>query len=99
MLSKIATAVDNLGVKQKKTRLTLDAIFDPESDIGIKQAYRETVEFDYDEQKAKKHVDNLNEFLDSYIDEVGVDDFDTEFLDSLSELKLRIDDILDDHRD
>lgn len=94
MLSKIATAIDNIGIKEKATRKTLDKIFDPNNDLSIKQAYQETVEFDYDEIKAKRHIDNLNEFLDSHFENVEFSKFDDDFIKSLSQLKLRINRIL-----
>ena len=51
-LSKIATAVKNIGLQRDDAVESLDAVFDPETETGIRQAYEETVELGYDEKNA-----------------------------------------------
>ena len=69
-LSKIATAIDNLGVAQRSARRTLDRVFDANSSVGIREAYEETVGFGYVERQAGQHV----EFLAAFLDEVTQSD-------------------------
>ena len=89
-LSKIATAVDGLGIAQKTAFRALDKIFDPKQKIGIKEAYSETVEFEYGEKKAARYVLSLIEFIDA----VAVDDreseLDSEFSKSLQYLFVKL---------
>ena len=68
-LSKIATAVDTLGIAQRIAKASLDKVFDAQDEIGIREAYERTVEFEYDEKKASRRVQSLTEFLDAIIDE------------------------------
>src|SRR5690348_12197556 len=55
-LSKIATAVDTLGVAQRTAKRALDRVFDPRAKTSIKEAYEGTVQFEYDERKASRSV-------------------------------------------
>lgn len=94
MLSKIATAVSNIGLKHKVAKDALEKIFDPKSDMNIKRAYSSTVEFEYDEKKAKRYLDQLNQFFDDVIEDDGFDDLDEEFISELRALKEQINTIL-----
>ena len=50
-LSKIATAVDNVGVGLEDAEGTLKRVFDPAIELGIRKAYEDAVEFEYDERR------------------------------------------------
>ena len=79
-LSKIATAVDNLGIDQGIAQKALDKIFDAKNETGIRQAYENTVEFGYDEQEASRRVQSLTEFLAQIIEDGKANSLDKEFL-------------------
>ena len=70
-LSKIATALDNLDVKKGETKKILDQVFDPNNDLGIREAYEQSVAFEYEERKYFRYVDNIDEFLSEVIDEAN----------------------------
>lgn len=85
-LSKIATAVDNLGVAHKKAKKSLDRVFDPKDSLGIREAYKSTVEFVYEERQAGLYIDSLIYFLDEVIEEDQRHDLDDEIVEKLREL-------------
>jgi ParB family chromosome partitioning protein len=89
-LSKIATAIDGLGIAQRTARRALDKVFDPRERAGIREVYSTAVEFEYGEQRASKHVDSLAEFLDSVVEEGKSPNLDDEFVDKLRQLYGRL---------
>ena len=93
-LSKIATAVQGLGVAQRTAKRALDKIFDPNDRITIREAYAQTVEFEYDEKKAYRYISSLGEFLDEVQSEDRFDDLDEELVQELRSLRNKIEDIL-----
>lgn len=93
-LSKIATAVDNLGVAQRTAKRSLDKVFDAQDRTSIRQAYEDTVEFEYDEQKAARQIQSLNDFFDEVIDTGQERKLDETFLSQLHELYERLKQLL-----
>jgi ParB family transcriptional regulator, chromosome partitioning protein len=89
-LSKIATAIDGLGIAQRTARRALDKVFDPREHTGIREAYSTAVEFEYGEQRASKYLDSLAEFLDSVVEEGKSVNLDDEFMDKLRQLYGRL---------
>lgn len=85
-LSKIATAVENLGVAHKSAQKTLDRVFDINDDYSIRDAYEATVEFIYDEQKASKQIESLNGFIEEIIEDDLLDDLEEDFVQLLKKL-------------
>lgn len=85
-LSKIATALDNLDVKKGETKKILDRIFDPKNPIGIREAYEQSVAFEYEERKYYRYIDNVEEFLSEVIEEDRIDDLDDDLVAKLREL-------------
>lgn len=79
-LSKIATAVDNLGIDQGIAQRALDKIFNAKNENGIRQVYENTVEFGYDEMQASRRLQSLTEFLDQIIKDGAANSLDKEFL-------------------
>lgn len=66
-LSKIATAIDGLGIAQREARRALNKVFARDNDVGIKDAYEEAVAFEYGERKALRNVTALTDFIDGLI--------------------------------
>jgi ParB family transcriptional regulator, chromosome partitioning protein len=89
-LSKIATAVDSLGVAQKTAKRSLDRIFDVRDPVGIREVYQNTVEFEYDEKKAFRQVQYLSGFFDTILDQDHVAELDDEFVKLLTKLRTQI---------
>lgn len=89
LLSKIATAVENLGLKYGKAKKTLNRVFDPDDALNIKRAYHDTVEFEYDERKAFKYIELLDEFIGD-IEEDHKNEIDEDFFNSLKKLGVKI---------
>ena len=94
-LSKIATAVENIGLQRQAAVTSLDAVFDPDSNQGIREAYEQTVEFGYGEKDATRRLQSLTEFFDHILLEGHVDSLDDEFLDHARELHARLTQILE----
>ena len=89
-LSKIATAVDNLGIAQNIAKKSLDKVFDAQDETSIRQAYERTVEFGYNEQKASRRIQSLTEFLDEIIEANRKERLDESFLVEVRELYKRL---------
>lgn len=89
-LSKIVTAVDNLGIAQRKAKRSLDRVFDVNDATGIREAYESTVEFEYDELQAQRQARSLNEFFDEVLEEDQVEHLDQELVDLLREMYERL---------
>ena len=94
-LSKIATGVENIGLRRDAAVRSLDAVFDPTGDQGIREAYAETVEFGYNEKDAARRLQSLSEFLDRILETHQVDSLDDDFLDSARELHGKLTQILE----
>ena len=89
-LSQIATAVNRFGFAQVRAKRALDDVFSSDSDVGIRDAYARTVEFAYDESKAVRQVESLNEYLQSVIEANAAGKLDAEFLGQLRTLMQRL---------
>ena len=89
-LSKIATAVDNLGMPMEAAETSLRRVFDSDDPVGIKEAYENTVEFGYDERKASLRIQSLTEFIDDILKKDRVSKLDDEFFDEIRKLYKRL---------
>lgn len=89
-LSKIATAVDNLGMPIEAAETSLRRVFDSDDPVGIKEAYENTVEFGYDERKASLRIQSLTEFIDDILKKDRVSKLDDEFFDEIRKLYKRL---------
>jgi hypothetical protein len=85
-LSKIATALDNLDVKRDKTKRIIDQIFDASNDLSIREAYDQSVAFEYEERKYYRYVEDIDVFLVDVLDEEKVDELDEDLLSGLRKL-------------
>ena len=94
MLSKIATSINNIGVKEAKARETLRDIFDPKSKTRIEDVYAEHFEMRYDERKVILSVDSIYEYLENSMEEDADADLSTDLVKKLTRLRQLIDRIL-----
>ena len=67
-LSKIATSISNVGVKEGKAKQAIVDIFDPNKPISIHDVYAEQFETRYDERKIGLNIDSVYEYLDAAIE-------------------------------
>lgn len=65
-------------------------MFDPSDVITIKQAYAETVEFEYGEKRAQRNVSSLLTFIEEVSSGNKMDSLDEAFLSELRALSNRI---------
>lgn len=93
-LSKIATAVEGLGIAQNTARRALDQVFDRNKKISIRQAYTETVEFEYGEKKASRYAASLLSFLNDIDADSRVDDLDNALRQELESLYNKLEKLL-----
>lgn len=94
-LSKIATAIENIGLQRTAAIRSLDAVFDPAEDKGIREAYSQTVEFGYDEKDAARRLQSVTEFLDRILETRQVESLDEDFLKQARELHSKLSRILE----
>lgn len=94
-LSKIATAVKNIGLQRDDAVESLDAVFDPDTETGIREAYEQTVELGYDEKDAARRLQSLTNFLDRILEEDQLELLDEEFLERARELYERLSQVLE----
>ena len=85
-LSKIATAVDGLGVAQRQARAALDAVFDPRAKVSIRDAYADAVKFEYVEKQANRFALSLLDFIDEVERDKRTNELDDEVLESFKRL-------------
>lgn len=67
-LSKIATSINNLGVKEAKARTAIASILDPGTHTGITEVYAEQFEMRYDERKIALSIDSIYEYLEATLE-------------------------------
>ncbi len=67
-LSKIATSISNVGVKESKARSAILDIFDPSKRVSIHDVYAEQFETKYDERKIILNIDSVYDYLDATVE-------------------------------
>lgn len=95
MLSKIATSIENLDVRENKAAQAIKEILDRRTRTGIADVYAEHFEVRYDERKVRLNVDSIYEYLNWSIEQDEFD-FGATLVDRLRELRDLIDQVLDD---
>jgi ParB/RepB/Spo0J family partition protein len=95
-LSKIATAVDNLGVRQQEARAAIRSIFKPDNKVGISKVFTEHFELRYDERKVALSIRSLSEYLESIGSGEDSPKLDEALAEQLRGLRTLIDRILGD---
>jgi ParB family chromosome partitioning protein len=63
-LSKIATSIKNLGVKEAKAKAAIAEILDPQKKTGIQEVFAEQFEVRYDERKIALNIESIYEYLE-----------------------------------
>lgn len=94
-LSKIATAVEGLGVTERKAREALQAIFSSNNGVGISTVFEEQFGFIYGKRWLETHVDSLLNYLDDFEEPVEGEDAEA-VKQRLRELRDKINEIVGD---
>ncbi len=90
MLSKIATSVRNLGVKEIKARQAIRDILDPKTKVGIHEVFAGQFEMRYDERRVTLSIESLSQFLEVSVVQEHVS-LNEELVHKLRDLKRLID--------
>lgn len=94
-LSKIATALDNLDIKKTRAISIIDRIFDPNTDLGIREAYDRSVAFEYEERKYFRYAEDIDGFLSEVLSGNRLEDLDSDLIETLKRLNDTLSKILD----
>lgn len=94
-LSKIATAVEGLGVTEKKAKEALKAIFSSNNSVGISTVFEEQFGFVYGKRWLETHVDSLLNYLDDFEEPIEGEDAE-DIKQRLRELRDKINEIVGD---
>lgn len=93
-LSKIATSINNLGIKEASARAAISEILDPRRRTGIEEVFAEHFEMRYDERKIVLSIDSIYEYLEVTIQKEGLGALRKDLKARLLRLKKLIDSIL-----
>lgn len=85
-LAKMATSVQNFGINKSTVVTALNEVFSSNNMTNIKDKFKQTVEFEYDEHKAYKQLTFLTDYVEEVIQDNQIDQLDHEFIDELREL-------------
>lgn len=88
-LAKIATSVNNLEMDENTINNALENIFTP-NNINIKDTFRQTVEFEYNEQNAYKQLTFLLEYVEEVSQDNQITNLDDEFMGDLENLYIQL---------
>lgn len=91
-LSKIATSISNIGVKEAKAQSAIHDILNPKTKLGIQEVFAEQFEMRYDERKLALSIDSIYEYLKNSED--GEGDVGEDVKKRLLELKRLIERVL-----
>lgn len=93
-LSKIATSISNVGVKESKARNAILDIFDVTKPTNIHDVYAEQFETRYDQRKISLNIDSVSEYLDATIESDDEASLGKALKEQLVKLKQLIDRVL-----
>lgn len=66
-LSKIATSIDNVGVKHEDAREAIRQILSPNNSVSIQGVFATHFEIRYDERKLSLHLRSIADYLTTYL--------------------------------
>src|ERR1044071_6682683 len=97
-LSKIATSISNLGVRETQARKAIKDIFNANNDVSIDEVYSEHYEFRYDERKMVLSIESLADYLEGTISEDELPPLGEDVLANLKKLQKLINKVLEEYR-
>lgn len=92
-LSKIATSIDNVGVKYEEAREAIRQILRPNNDVSIQGVFAAHFEIRYDERKFSLHLRSIADFLGGLLSN-GQHPLGAEVIRQLRDLRDLIDKVL-----
>lgn len=96
-LSKIATSISNLGVRETQARKAIREIFNANNDVSIDRVYAEHYELRYDERKIVMNAESIADYLESFTED-EMQPLGEDFLALLRKLQKLIEKVLEEHR-
>ena len=93
-LSKIATSISNVGVKESRARNAILDIFDSSKSVSIHDVYAEQFETRYDERKIGLNIESIYAYLDAIIESEDEASLGKSLKKQLLDLKKLIDQVL-----
>ncbi|MBV9769109.1 MAG: ParB/RepB/Spo0J family partition protein [Bryobacterales bacterium] len=93
-LSKIATSISNVGVRESNATRAIKDILDPSKNVGIQDVYAQQFEMRYDERKVNLSIDSVYEYLDATIESEDPATLGGDLLQRLRRLRDLIDRVL-----
>lgn len=85
MISKMATAIENLGVDERKAVGALKRVFSSTNSVGIADEFKQHFEMYYGERRLETHIDSLLEYLEDF--EYATNDQASEIIQKLKQLR------------
>ena len=64
-LSKIATSISNIGIKEASAKAAISEILNPNKKTGIQEVFAEHFEMRYDERKVGLSIDSIADYLEA----------------------------------
>lgn len=96
-LSKIATSISNLGVRETQARKAIKEIFNANNDISIDRVYAEHYELRYDERKVILNAESIADYLEAFSED-DMPPLGEDFLNLLKKLQKLIKKVLEEYR-
>ena len=93
-LSKIATSIENVGVKHEEARRAIKQILTPNNDISIQGVFATHFEIRYDERKIGLHLRSIADYLQTFLSN-GQHPLGPEVLQELQDFRTLIDKVLE----
>lgn len=97
-LSKIATSINNLGVKEEQARRAVQDIFSTKNKLSINDVYSEHYELLYDEKRVTQNVESISDFLEGVLNSGESSTLDAELIARLERLHSLIEKVLEEDR-
>lgn len=85
-LSKMATSINNVGMKETNAKKAIQEIFDPKTEVGISEVYARHFEMRYDERKIGLSVESIYEFLDASLESDDISSLGGDLVEKLERL-------------
>jgi ParB/RepB/Spo0J family partition protein len=71
-LSKIATSISNIGIKEASAKAAIAEILNPNKKTGIQEVFAEHFEMRYDERKVGLSIDSIADYLEATAEQDGI---------------------------
>lgn len=97
-LAKIATSVDNLGIREGQAKSAIASIFSDNS-VSIDDVYSEQFELKYDTRRIRLNLESIADFLDSVRSQSAQSEIEGDVLSTMRRVRDLINEILEDEHE